>query len=106
MRSEGRRGGAHVEELVEQRLNAFTSMPMERLRLLPEFAREEVVLEGRNVVIATYHESLANDIHRVIVQASQERWGGIVAGVAVSGYEFSDAGSPRKLRDEELYDYT
>jgi hypothetical protein len=44
--------------------------------------------------------------HRLIIQAIRERWGGITAKVIASGYELSDIGSARKLRAEELYDYT
>jgi hypothetical protein len=95
-----------MDELVDQRLNALISMPLEQLRLLPSFAREEVVLGKKKVVIATHHETLGDNVHRLIVQASRERWGGITALVSASGYELSSAGNLRKLRDDELYDYT
>lgn len=95
-----------MEELVEQRLNALLAESVEKLRLLPEFSQQEVMLDGKKIALATYHEILKNGNHRIVVQASRERWGGIVAGVAVGGYEFSDTAGPRKLRADELYDYT
>jgi hypothetical protein len=95
-----------MEELVEQRLNALLAEPVEKLRLLPEFSQQEVVLDGKKIALATYREILENGSHRIVVQARRERWGGIVAGVVVGGYELSDTGSPRKLRANELYDFT
>jgi len=95
-----------MEDIVEQKLSALLTEPVEKLRLLPEFSQQEVVVDGKKIALATYHEILKNGSHRIVVQASRERWGGIVAGVAVGGYELSDTDDPRKLRADELYDYT
>jgi hypothetical protein len=95
-----------MEEFVEQRLDAMLAEPLDRLRSLPEYVEEEVVLDEKKTKVTTYHETLEGGKHRLIIQAIRERWGGIAAKVIAGGYEFSDAGSPRKLRADELYDYT
>jgi hypothetical protein len=95
-----------MEELIEQRLNAMLAEPLDRLRSLPGCVEEEVVLDEKKTKVTTYHETLEGGKHRLIIQAIRERWGGIAAKVIAGGYEFSDAASPRKLRADELYDYT
>lgn len=95
----------NMEELIEQRLNAMLTEPLDRVRSLPECVEEEVTFEGKKIKVTTYHESLEGGKHRVIVQAIRERWGGITAKVIASGYELSDKGRPRKLSAEELYEY-
>ena len=67
---------------------------------------QEVALDGKKIKLTTYHETLEGDKHRLIVQAIRPRWGGLINAAIAKGYELSDTGSPRKLRVEELYDYT
>jgi hypothetical protein len=96
----------NMEELIEQRLNAILAEPLDKLRSLPECVEEELILDGKKIKVTTYHETLEGGKHRLIIQAIRQRWGGITAKVIATGYELSDAGNPRKLRAEELYDYT
>ena len=95
-----------MEEFIEQRLNAMLAEPLDRLCSLPGCLEEEVVLDEKKTKVTTYHETLEGGKHRFIIQVIRERWGGIAAKVIAGGYELSDAGSPRKLRADELYDYT
>ena len=95
-----------MEELIEARLNAALAKSIDEIRRLPVCAEEEVALDGKKIKLTTYHETLEGDKHRLIVQAIRPRWGGLINAAIAEGYELSDTGSPRKLRVEELYDYT
>jgi hypothetical protein len=94
-----------MEELVQQRLAAMLAQPADKLRLLPACFEEVVILEGRKTKVTTYCQTRGNR-RWLIIQAAQERLGGIAAKVIASGYELSDSGNPRKLAADELYDYT
>ena len=95
-----------METLVEARLNAVIAKPMDEIRMLPDFTTEETALEGGVVKLTTYHEVLEDNTHRLIVQATRPAWGGLINEVIAEGYEVSAAGSPRRLKPEELYVYT
>jgi hypothetical protein len=95
-----------VEALVAARLNAVLAKPMDEIRLLPDFITDEAAFEGGVVKLTTYHETLDGDVHRLIVQATRPAWRGLINKVIAEGYEVSGAGSPRKLKPEELYAYT
>ena len=95
-----------LDALAEQRRASVASLPLEEIYGLPECSTDQVMFGRTKVSVAVWHETLDNGAHRVIVQVGRERLWGIVAGVAAMGYEFSTAAAPRKLREDELYDYT
>lgn len=95
-----------MEEFIELRLEAILVLPPDTLHSIPKCVEEEVVFDGKKTKVTTYHETLEDGKHRVIIQTIQARWGGMTAKVIASGYELSDTGIPRKLRADELYDYT
>ena len=95
-----------METLVEARLNTVIAKPVDEIRMLPDFTTDETAFEGRIVKLTTYHEILEGDVHRVIVQATRPAWRGLIQEVIAEGYEVSGAGSPRRLKPEELYTYT
>lgn len=95
-----------IESLVEQYLGNLRSKSVADLLALPECEKNVVKINGKDVQIFTIHDTLNDGRHHFVLQATRQRWGGIMAKVVARGFEVSSDQRIRTLTPEELYDFT
>jgi len=93
-----------LESAVVQRLDDLRRRPLTDLLALPALIEEALEVDGRIGKLFIYHE-IVEGKHRVVLQATRERWGGLFARVVARGFEI-EGENLRTLTTEELYDFT
>jgi hypothetical protein len=95
-----------MKELAEARMREILSLSFAEICELPDYFRETHVVDGKTFNIDTYHDRLSNGNHKIVVQGAQKHAGGMFASVIAIGCEILEGGTARRLREDELYDYT
>lgn len=95
-----------MDDLVHDRLTSLQTRGAAELVSLPASSTEILQMDGKDIKLTVYLDSLGDGRYRVVVQGVQERWAGITAKVIAKGFEVASDGTKRVLEPKELYDFT
>lgn len=89
-----------IDEIVRERLNVLSQMRFDELSQLPSHRSEEILLEGKKLVLSIWHDVLPSLEHRVVVQAYKP---GILGTgrMQADGFAINSQNEKRSLTVEE-----
>ena len=89
-----------IKATVRERLNVLMSKGFVELRELPSQTSEELVLQGTKLTLSVWHDVLASQDHRIIVQVYKPGMLGI-GRMHADGFVVSSRNEKRSLTVEE-----
>jgi hypothetical protein len=95
-----------MKAIVRETIDRLKRLDDDVLRALPEYAEDVTEIDGKKVVIGTHHEVLTDDSHKIVVQAIQQRWLGMMTRIEVDGFVIDRSGARRSALEQELWDFS
>lgn len=89
-----------IKAIIRERLNVLSSKEFVELRELPSQTSEEIVLQGTKLTLSVWHDVLASQDHRIVVQAYKPGMLGI-GRMQADGFVVSSRNEKRPLTVEE-----
>ena len=89
-----------TSELTRKRLDILSAKKFDELAQLPSQSSEEIVLEGKKVTLSVWHDVLASQEHRIVVQVYKPGILG-VGKMHADGFAVNDQNKRRDLTREE-----
>jgi len=92
----------NLRKIVAERLVRLKALDSMELESLPSHTTEALAAK---ITVTQYHEVDGPGEHKIVVQASQPRWLGIMDDVEVDGFVVAPDGTKRPLGEEEKWPY-